>query len=206
MTKPRSNATRNIEMIKQIRRRHPIYIKNTIAHTKEVTPTLRNLESTIVRIFAAEGRTIRLAAGYNPSNSLLAVEDLDAILNNDTPTILAGENAKHQMWSSSMNQNRNRRILHNTITVTPTHHQGIHRPDVLDIAILRVIRGTTSSTIKALSSDHSPVLVESSDEVREEWQTTLKRINWVIYKNKLKEYLGPMQTIKDIPVLENAID
>lgn len=193
-----------------------IYIKSTIAHTREVTPTLTNLEATIIRIFADEGRTIRLAAGYNPPNSQLTIEDLGAILNNNTPTILAGDlNAKHQMWNSR-NQNRNGRILHRYANnndcqvdapITPTHHQGIHRPDVLDIAILRGIRGTTTSTtITALSSGHSPVLVETSDEDREEWQTIRKRTDWISYKNNLKNYIGPVQTITNIPELEKAVE
>lgn len=97
---------------------------------------------------------IRLMSAYNAPKRNIIPGDLDLLLQDRIPTIVAGDfNAKHPAWNSNVT-NRNGRILckyvtDNFITAlgpdSPTmyHTQG-YRPDVIDIALLRGIQPTAT--------------------------------------------------------------
>ncbi|GLV34033.1 hypothetical protein CBL_05053 [Carabus blaptoides fortunei] len=84
---------------------------------------------------------IQIVSPYQQPTKNILPTDLDAILSSPLPTIIAGDlNAKSQ---------------HGTAGAAG------HRPDVLDIALLRGITSTHSVyAVNELSSDHNPVILE----------------------------------------------
>jgi hypothetical protein len=140
-------------------------------------------------------------------------------LDPDVNTILAGDlNAKSTAWHSH-SMNTAGRILQshmeqNNYTVvapdTPTHYPDIHhhRPDVLDIAIIRSDNLQFKiKNLDRLSSDHNPVLLEINGQIRRSgppiFQKTL--INWNKFQTNLhKSIANPNPLINSIDSLESA--
>jgi hypothetical protein len=95
---------------------------------------------------------MRLVAVYKSPNTLLQTLDLDALLSPDIDTIIAGDlNSKNISWNSLVTNTSGRilqRYLEQRLDTTvaapssPTHYPVIptHRPDVLDIALLKTGR------------------------------------------------------------------
>lgn len=123
--------------------RTAILVKRNIPHYRIPTPTLTNLEATIINLQLPNNKQIILVAVYNPPDRRILESDLDEIFDRINPTIVAGDlNAKHQLWNSRIgNQNgkilkrytdRHRLGVSGPITHTHFPHNG-NRSDVLDI-------------------------------------------------------------------------
>jgi len=135
------------------------------------TTTFRtNIQSTsiIIKIYDIE---ILVTAVYKPPSQTLDTSDLDTLTQSSAWSISAGDfNAKHSMWNSRTS-NTSGSTLYNhvrqndyavTAPTSLTHHpySQSYRPDVLDIALIKVPLPVTVTNLNDLSSDHNPVLFE----------------------------------------------
>jgi hypothetical protein len=135
-------------------------------HTSSITNT-----SIHIRLGNSE---MRLVAVYKSPRTLLQTSDLDALLSPNIDTIIAGDlNSKNTSWNSHVTNTSGRTLqsyldlrLDTSVAAptSPTHYPDNpnHRPDVLDIALLKTGRLNYQITNfpADLSSDHSPILLD----------------------------------------------
>lgn len=151
-----------------------ILIKSHIQHMQVTTPNLKNLECTSIKIWRGN-REIVLTAAYNSPTPAKKMQpgDLNALLNTQLATIIAGDlNAKSPLWNSRLT-NRNGQILKTAYETrndfcilgpdTPTifPHNTNQLPDVLDIVLHKNCNfNITVQVMEIFDSDHCPVLLE----------------------------------------------
>lgn len=152
-----------------------VIVRRGISHHEITLPPLKSIEATAILIDTKTG-PLRLIAAYKPPRSMLDTTDLDAIFQDNTPTVLAGDlNSKHSAWNSRIT-NPSGKILfshssRNDYLVmgpdSPTYFSDAgHRPDVLDIVLANNISCSINmSVIPELSSDHNPLLVNYGNEL-----------------------------------------
>jgi hypothetical protein len=194
-----------------------IYVRNATPHYQITLPVLQNLEATAVRIETVNG-PLTIISCYHPPRLLLQENDITEILDTGTSVIAAGDfNAKHQTWGSRV-ANRNGRILHELADAIdllveappePKYHSPVgHRADTLDIALLKNVPFQTRlHVVKALNSDHLPVLMHIGDEANDENSNTQVQItNGPFFAEILETDFGPIPRIESVEDLENAFE
>lgn len=196
-----------------------IIIHNSIHHKILLIPTNIKIEVTGISV-TSDSQTVHIFAAYSPPNTAFSVKDIELLLSNNAPTIIAGDlNAKHTSWNSKKINSRGRLLyqhsLQNNYFVAgpheATHFQGRYEEDVLDIAILNNINVTIYlQTIQELSSDHYPVCLTLDDEI--ETTPPPKKYNyhkadWPKFRTalntKISETLSGFNSTKDI---DEALD
>lgn len=148
-----------------------ILIHRRIVHRHIVLNT--SLNFTTIEISLGQS-PVRVSAVYKRPQNLLDPYDLDTLTGGCEWFIVAGDlNSKHPFWNShSTNRDGNVLYAHlqqSDYTIiapnTPTHfprHPG-HRPDVLDVALVRLPQHHTDVTnINELSCDHNPILASQT--------------------------------------------
>ena len=193
-----------------------IYVKSSIEHHLFYTPALQHIEATTVIINTSSAGPVKFVSAYNPPNKRILDTDLDSLLIDNIPTIIAGDlNSKHPNWNSRVT-NTNGKILNSYIELntnciaagpfTPTHFSH-NRPDILDIAVLKDCPLTFSlDTLNDLSSDHNPVLMNlGHDHPDDSIPVSRSKISWPKFTEHLKNTLGPIPYINTIPELEDSV-
>lgn len=80
-----------------------IYIKRNIVHNELPPVDTNSLELTGIEVITKNGK-INIYAAYFPPTATILVEDLQALLNTNQPTIIGGDlNSKHKNWNSRIN-------------------------------------------------------------------------------------------------------
>lgn len=145
-----------------------IFVKSNIDHCLAHSFSSDNIESTAVKINTSSG-PIKFISVYSPPKRQLITSELDSLLSENVPTIIAGDlNAKHGSWNSQYDNKKGRDLakyaLSNSIAIDapdlPTLQPPNGRPDVIDIIILKDTSHVHSlKVLHDLASDHSPILL-----------------------------------------------
>jgi retron-type reverse transcriptase len=175
------------------------------------------IEATCLVINTSNAGALTIAAIYNPPACHLLDKDLDALLTSPGPTILCGDfNAKHAAWHSRR-CNPSGKELHSYASrhqdvfvkgpTEPTlYHAASYLPDVIDIIVYKNLNlNIDLTTLKELSSDHNPVLIEIGAPTRPR-TTTTKNTSWPIFTDAIQKLLPQVPKILDNDQLETAID
>lgn len=190
-----------------------ILIHRRIVHQQEKLDT--KTQSTTVRIKIVNHEVL-VTAIYKPPNATLESNDLNILTAVDW-FITAGDfNAKYPLWHSRV-QNTAGRTLSNHIgqndyTVlapdTPTYYPFSRdkRPDVLDIALIRLPLSVHVTNLNELSSDHNPILLEvNSSNIASTPPTSSRFINWKKYSRLLSEHRDEHQFLNNIEAIDTSI-
>lgn len=150
-----------------------IFYKRNLHCISLTPPPLTNMEVSVCRISMQGHPPISIASTYlSPQRDLLKT-DLDSLASLGPSVIVAGDlNSKHINWgctATNPNGNRLHHLLIDSLPfdllapLEPTHfpHNVEHRPDILDIALLKNVALTLRSieVLHELDSDHRPVLL-----------------------------------------------
>lgn len=191
-----------------------IVVRRDLDHHEIDLPALTSIEANAIVVKTASG-DLRLISAYKPPHVALDTRDLDALLRDPMPTLLAGDlNCKHVAWNSR-NGNTNGRLLHAHSTsraysvlgpVAPTYYStSQHRPDVLDITLLmNTTRSVALNVLQELSSDHNPVVISYGDEVIEvdvEPRLNLRKTDWVRFRAQMDHDIAD-----DSPLINTRAD
>lgn len=193
-----------------------IVIQSNVNHHQLPTPNLKTLEAVQVQVQSALG-PLNIVSAYGRPNQKLHTEDISALLQQTTPTIIAGDlNAKHRSWNSRTNNNRGMSLYKHSQQfnyvvagpIDPTHHPSDphKQSDILDIAILNNVKHSVEiETISALTSDHDPVIVRLGDEFIKTPPRRFRRYDkadWELYRQTLDtiipDNLSPIETPADV--------
>lgn len=170
----------NYELVRNDRTRSAkggtlIYYKRSLHCIPIDTPTLAHIEASICRIGMTGHSPITLVSAYiPPGNGALTIQpDFEALFALSDSVLIAGDfNAKHESWNSHSRNARGRNLefLSSALNfdivapLQPTHYPQIidHRPDVLDIALLKNVnlRIRSLEAFDELNSDHRPVILD----------------------------------------------
>lgn len=172
------------------------------------------IKSTSIEI-ALGNDLLRVSAIYKPPGKTLEVSDLRKLTGGCDWFVVAGDlNAKHPLWHSRC-VNPAGTTLYNHATIndysvvapdTPTHFPTFpgHRPDVLDVALVKVPnQHITATSLNELSSDHNPVYLQITDSpIAISPPEPRHRINWkkytAILKNSVKPHTLTVDTTQNI--------
>jgi hypothetical protein len=143
---------------------------------------------------------VRISSVYKPPGQPLVIDDIQALSNGCDWYVIAGDlNAKHPLWHSRhantagiilyqhVQQNDYSIVAPVTPTFYPNNHN--HRPDVLDIALVKLPQLLTEVyNLNDLSSDHNPILLHISDSPVKTFPpaSTLK-VNWIKVRLELEQ-------------------
>ncbi|UYV79488.1 hypothetical protein LAZ67_17002858, partial [Cordylochernes scorpioides] len=166
-----------------------------------IQSTCLNLETTGITIKDKNGTTLNIYSCYKPPNTPLDPKDIYNIFKTNTPTILAGDlNCKNPTWGS-FSTNPNGKILQKVVECLnldlsypdePTHDSP---PDILDIAIHKNLSQTVhSKVLHEMTSDHLPVLLILQDYNITRSDTTIKIIDWALFKYQMENTQPPAHT------------
>ncbi|GBP76204.1 Probable RNA-directed DNA polymerase from transposon X-element [Eumeta japonica] len=143
-------------------------------HEAEQLTDFETVRSIGVRVGSSE-QEIRLFAAYRPPDTKMCVQDIHAIIQEQTPTLIIGDlNAKHKAWGSHSISRAGRLLMEDAERQgyevlgpdTPTHVPTDirHRPDVLDIVIGHKIRRSMHVEVMyGMDTQHLPILVTVGD-------------------------------------------
>lgn len=163
---------------------------------------------------------IQISAIYKSPNNQLLTSDLDLITHGNEWFIAAGDlNAKHPLWNSRC-ANTAGNILYHHVTQSdysilspdsPTFFPSIphHRPDVLDIALVKLPSQSIQITnLNELSSDHNPLLLNITDSpISSNPPIPSRRINWKKFTTLLdQQFQTQNPTINTKQEIDEAID
>jgi len=167
--------------------------------------TLNTRIQTSSVLIQLNGHEVLVSAVYKPPGATLSSHDLDLLTQSAEWQISAGDfNAKHTLWYSH-STNAAGRVLFDyvqqsdyTITApsSPTHFptNARYRPDMIDIALVRIPYPTQIDNLNKLSSDHNPFLMETlCTPVSSCPPTTNRFINWTNYKTILSNLPNPTE-------------
>ncbi|GBP36084.1 Probable RNA-directed DNA polymerase from transposon BS [Eumeta japonica] len=139
------------------------------------TPPLINIEATACRFSMIGHGILILVSVYLPPKKVLLRSDLEALFALRDAVILFGDfNGKSTNWKCNYSNRNGREIealaksLHfNIVTpLTPTYdpNNNNHRPDILDIALMKgvALKLSCIEPLQWLNSDHRPALMMSS--------------------------------------------
>lgn len=194
-----------------------VYVKKDIEHETIELPQLDQLEATGIAVQTAHAGVLKLYAVYCSPNRALLANELEELLDEDGPIIIAGDlNAKHPAWNSRVANGRGRTLLdfaqqRNDLAVvgpeTPTHYGPVGRPDVLDIAILKDIPMRTQLEVaNELESYHLPVILHLGDGLDDEAPVTFDRVDWNLFTDRLTASIGPPPRIETVEDIDNAVE
>jgi hypothetical protein len=192
-------------------------VHRRIVHRHIIIPT--TLSSTTVEI-AMDKYLIQISAVYKSPKQQIKIDDLNALTNGNHWFVVAGDlNAKHPLWHSRCS-NAAGAVLYNhalnddyTVTApdSPTFYPAVmgHRPDVLDIALIRLPQLSYNiKNINDLSSDHNPVLLTLSDSpITSSPPQNSRCVNWskyiAIIDSLSQPSIQPIRTSQDIDAALN---
>lgn len=193
-----------------------ILVHRRIIHKPTALRTELQSTSIIIKLNNIE---ILISSVYKPPNLTLDPIDLDTLTQTSDWSISAGDlNSKHPLWNSRTT-NSSGSTLFNHIQrsdysvlapTTPTYYPYAHkfRPDVLDIALVKVPLPILVTNLNALSSDHNPILLEIYGTPITPLPPSPSRIiNWNKYVDTLT--LSPINVnppVNNIPQIDSAID
>ncbi|GFT18641.1 probable RNA-directed DNA polymerase from transposon X-element [Trichonephila clavipes] len=154
-----------------------------------IVSTSNTFENTSVILQVGNNTKITVACIYRPPHGSINTIELDAILNHSNKAFLFGDfNVKHSSWNPGRS-NTNGNILCNWAVGsaldiiapdTPTHFNAWHTNNILDIGCAANLAHTDVFTIKALSSDHNPVIFDFiTNNILPPLLRTLKSTNWI---------------------------
>jgi hypothetical protein len=148
-----------------------------------------SIQSTSILI-KSNNSEILISAVYKPPNAELDPIDLETLTQSADWVIAAGDfNSKHPLWNSRTT-NTAGNILYSHVQqsdyavmapTTPTYYPYTqrYRPDVLDIALVKLPMSVQITNMCELSSDHNPILLEvHSSPISSSPPPTKKFINW----------------------------
>lgn len=179
-----------------------VLIHRRIVH-KHVTLNTTIQSSTV--LIQLDGQEVLVSAVYKPPGTTLTTNDLDKLTHSGQWQISAGDfNAKHPLWYSHSTNTAGKtlyeHVQHSDYTITapttPTHFptNQRYRPDILDLALVRVPYPTHITNLNELSSDHNPILLEiQCTPISSSPPITNRFINWKKY-NKILTDLPTMTT------------
>jgi len=189
-----------------------ILVHRRIVHEHITLDT--NLSSTTINISTGQ-HTIRVSSVYKSPNQPLIEEDIEKLIDCDW-FIAAGDlNSKHPLWNSRCSNTAGnilyRHVQNSDYSIispdSPTHFPSAvgHRPDVLDIALIRLPHQLTEiSNLNELSSDHNPILLTITDSpITTTPPLAKRRVNWKTFTPTLEKQI----TSIDLPInTSNNID
>jgi len=193
-----------------------VLIHRRIIHQSMTLNTLIQTSSVLIQL---HGHEVLISAVYKPPGATLMTHDLDLLTRSAEWQISAGDfNAKHPLWFSHSTNAAGRVLFDHvqqsdyTITTptSPTHFptNARYRPDILDIALIRLPYPTQIDNLNELSSDHNPILLEAlCTLVSSSPPTSNRLINWTKYKTILSNL--PNSTdhpINNSQSIDSAID
>lgn len=154
------------------------------------------IQSTSIKI-QLNNTEMLITSVYKPPKSPLSHNDLDILTSSADWMVAAGDlNAKHPLWNShtinqagiSLYQHASSNDYSILAPDSPTHFptNPHHRPDVLDIALLKTNHHTQINNFNCLSSDHNPIVIEfSSSPISSTPPSPTRFINWKKFTNQL---------------------
>ncbi|TLO84139.1 hypothetical protein FEG28_18965, partial [Acinetobacter baumannii] len=150
-----------------------IYYRRALHCVPLDPPALANIEASVCRISLTGHAPIVIASVYLPPDKIVLSSDIEALLGMGSSVILAGDlNCKHIRWNSHTTTPNGRRLdalvddlaFDIVAPLTPTHYplNIAHRPDILDIALLKnvTLRLHSIEVVSELDSDHRPVVMK----------------------------------------------
>lgn len=198
-----------------------LLVKNTIDHHPITTPELENIEATALVVTTERKGELTVVSCYLPPQKPLLEADLNAILPQGQQTIAIGDfNAKSPEWNSRITNTRGRELLRFLETqqgedvlalgpVEPTHNNGRHRGDVLDIVLLKEVTMTFDEGVHTSpegSSDHNPIFLKLGEGAQEDDSTfTRKRTDWTRFQEVLQRDIADIPRIQSEAEIEEAI-
>lgn len=132
-----------------------------------------SVENTTIHI-KTSNEELRIVSIYKRPTTPLITNDIEMLLDTSCHTIIAGDlNCKHNSWNSITNNQAGILLSNyidsrNDVTIiaptTPTHYpeNPRHRPDILDIAIMKTgqMKYQITNLPSELSSDHTPIQLD----------------------------------------------
>ena len=192
-----------------------VLIHRRIIHQPITLNTHIQTSSVVIQL---NGHEVLVSAVYKPPGATLTPHDLDLLTQSAEWQISAGDfNAKHPLWFSHSTNAAGRVLFDHvqqsdyTITApsSPTHFptNARYRPDILDIALVRLPYPTQINNLNELSSDHNPILLETMcTPVSSSPPTTNRFINWTKYKTILSNLPNPTERPTNSESIDLAID
>lgn len=179
-----------------------IYYRRSLHCVPLDPPPLTNIEASVCHLSLTGHPPLIIVSTYlSPTKSLLK-SDIQSLLSLGNSVLLTGDlNSKHPRWNSRVANQRGHDL--NRLTdrngahfmdfeviapLRPTRYPTAdgHRPDVLDIAILKgvALQVRSIESLSELASDHRPVLIQlGPDNTRApetktviDWKTLFKRL------------------------------
>lgn len=192
-----------------------ILIKATIDHHALEDLQLDQAEANGVAIKMSNGETLKIYSFYSPGARKLVPQDLTKVTDSRGPLIVAGDfNAKHPTWHSRTTNTNGRTLREHAdqhlyevfAPQHPTHFQAPHRPDVIDLAILKNVQQQIELEVTHdLDSDHNPVILTLGNNLAEDDVTQVKKTNWEKYVKFLDENPPNISIIHSTEDIEQAI-
>ena len=164
-----------------------VLVNRRIVHQQFTLNTAIQTSSVVIHL---NGHDVLISAVYKPPGALLTTNDLDLLTKSAEWQISAGDfNAKHPLWYSHSTNAAGRVLFDHvqqsdysiTAPSSPTHFPTCtrYRPDILDIALVRLPYQTQILNLNELSSDHNPILLELlCTPISTSPPTTSRFINW----------------------------
>lgn len=209
-----------------------IYYRRSLHCVSIDTPPLTNIEASCCRLAMNGHQPIILASCYLPPDKLLLSSDVNALLSLGSSVILAGDfNCKNTSWNCNTTNN-NGRILDNLTDappdldfdhfdiiapLEPTRFPGNpnHRPEILDIALLKgvALRLSSITVLHELDSDHRPVLMRLGPDPTTDLTPTKTIVDWKRLGASLQAANSPdldkipdhIQTSEDVTLAIDAL-
>ncbi|CAG9560763.1 unnamed protein product [Danaus chrysippus] len=177
-------------------------VKRQVIHQPLPAVSLRSAYALGVEV-CLDRRPVRVFAFYRPPGGRLEESDIHALLDQATPTIIAGDfNCKHTAWNSTHDDANGQKLLNDAEREgyavmgpeVPTHYPYQHTaaPDVIDLTLEQGLN--TDPSIDVLDdhvmSDHQPVLVTIDlAPIRREIPPPRHRQDWHIFADHLSKNL-----------------
>ncbi|CAG9557739.1 unnamed protein product [Danaus chrysippus] len=177
-------------------------VKRQVIHQPLPAVSLRSAYALGVEV-CLDRRPVRVFAFYRPPGGRLEESDIHALLDQATPTIIAGDfNCKHTAWNSTHDDANGQKLLNDAEREgyavmgpeVPTHYPYQHTaaPDVIDLTLVQGLN--TDPSIDVLDdhvmSDHQPVLVTIDlAPIRREIPPPRHRQDWHIFADHLSKNL-----------------
>lgn len=173
-----------------------VLIKSNIDHHELAVPQLDQAEANGIVVNLQSGDKLKIYSFYNPGAQRLLAEDLDTIMGQEGPMLVAGDfNSKHPSWNS-MTTNQNGKALRKhaddhdyevTGPQEPTHYTAPYRPDVIDLVLMKNTNYYFDlEVIHDLDSDHNPVILKLGSYTETSENVKVKKTNWKTYQNYLE--------------------
>lgn len=193
-----------------------VIIKSNIDHQELPEPELDQAEANGIIVNLQSGEQLKIYSFYSPGARRLIADDLDMIMEQEGPLLVAGDfNSKHPTWNSRTT-NRNGKTLrrhaddHDYEVIgpqDPTHYSAPHRPDVIDLVLMKNINYYFDlDVIHDLDSDHNPVILKLGNDTVTNEHVNVKKTNWKQFQNYLATHAAGIKQINSPEEIEEAIN